>query len=161
MLHIFPMWSLIVTCWSNHTPRFRRDITGLIIASPTDTVHTNLSQCLREPMIINSVLESLMKSRFDTIQLRTSAIDFSIILTAFSWQLGLNDTYDCVSSAQVWMSFRCLSTTSQLVTMTTLNSPDSYIRNYTGPRQLPWGTPEFSWKQLDKCCLILCCLSSR
>ena len=68
-----------VMCWSNHTPRFRRDVTGLIIASPTVTLSILiLANCLREPMIINSVLESLMKSRFDTIHLRKSAIHFSI-----------------------------------------------------------------------------------
>ena len=43
-------------------------------------------------MIINSVLESFMKSRFDAIQVRTSAIHFSIVLTAFASEEGLNDT---------------------------------------------------------------------
>ena len=94
------MRSLIVMRWSNHTPRFRRDITGLIIASPTVTLSTLiLANCLREPMIINSVLESLMKSRFHSIQLRTSAIQLSIVLTAVVCEVGLNDTYNCVSSA--------------------------------------------------------------
>ena len=87
-------------CWSNHTPRFRRDVRGLIIASSTVTLSTLIvANCLREPMIINSGLESLMKSRFDTIRLRTSTIHFSIVLTAFACDVGLNDTYNCVSSA--------------------------------------------------------------
>ena len=81
--------------WSNHRPRVRRDVTGLIITSPTVTLSTLiLANCLRELMIINSVLESLMKSRFDTIQLRTSAIHFSIVLTAFACEVGLNDTHN-------------------------------------------------------------------
>ena len=87
------MLTLIVMCWSNHAPRFRKDVPGLIIASPTVTLSTLISaNCLREPMTINSVLESLMKSRFDSIQLRTSAIHFSIVLTAFACEIGLNDT---------------------------------------------------------------------
>ena len=69
------------------------DVASLIVASPTVTLSTLiLANCLREPVIINLVLESLMKSRFDGIQLRTSAIDFSIVLTAFDCEIGLNDT---------------------------------------------------------------------
>ena len=74
-------------------------VTGLIIASPTEILSTLiLASCWREPLIINFVLESLMKSQFDAIQLRTSAMHFSIVLTAFTCEVGLIDTSYCVSS---------------------------------------------------------------
>ena len=70
----------------------------------------------------------------------------STTLTVFACEVGLNDTKNCMSPGYTWMFFRCLSTT--------LNSPNAYIRNNTGPKQLPWSTPEFRWKQSDIWCLI-------
>ena len=91
--------SLLCTGQTMHQDFVEIMVTGLIIASPTEVLSTLiLASCWREPMIINSVLESLMKSQFDAIQLRTSAIHFSIVLTAFTCEEGLIDTSYCVSS---------------------------------------------------------------
>ena len=80
-------------------------------------------------MIRNSVFVSLVNSRWETIQMRTSTIHSSINLIASLWELeesSSKEKYSCKSSAYACASGRCLAIT--------LNSLEAYRRTTNSVR---------------------------
>ena len=102
-LHILLMCDVILRFWSNHDLKFRTEVTGAIMLSPTlRPPMFTLASCFLVPIIMNSVLLSFRRSLSLIIHDRIACMHCSIASTASfckQAELALNDRYSWVSSA--------------------------------------------------------------